>query len=111
MTRDYGPLRCLLLGGWVLIMPPVPLGTALPPLSTWTPVSTHETAGDCDRSREAMRKSARLVVTRGAGASALQVAGAMGQLQARCIASAPTQPPAEPAPAKPPVAAVPPPTR
>lgn len=94
--RCYRASRWLLLGGWVLIMPPVPMGTALPPISQWSQVSAHKTASECDVAREAMRKSANRTVTNDPNASALKVAAALGQLQAKCIQSGPDQPPQAP---------------
>ncbi|HXC50857.1 MAG TPA: hypothetical protein VN634_08240 [Candidatus Limnocylindrales bacterium] len=81
--------RPLLLGAWLLMTPPVPLGTELPPISRWTQASSHETSADCEKSREQMRSSARFIVTSVPNASALAIAAALGRLQARCIENAP----------------------
>ncbi len=86
--------RPLLLGAWLLMTPPVRLGTELPPLSKWAQASSHETSAECEKSREQMRSSARFIVTSVPNASALAVAAALGRLQARCVEGAP-------APAKP----------
>lgn len=85
MTRHARFLRPLLVGGWILIMPPVPLGTSLPPQSEWNALSEHETAEKCEEKRAAMREAARLTVWKDPNASALKVASALGQLQAQCV--------------------------
>ena len=77
--------RPLLLGAWLLMTPPVPLGTELPPLSKWTQASSHESSADCEKSREQMRSTARFIVTSVPNASAMGVAAALGRLQARCV--------------------------
>jgi hypothetical protein len=77
--------RSLLIAGWVLLMPPLPLGTTLPPLSEWRPVSGYKTGEDCDRALEALKAEARTTVTQDPNASALKVAAALGQLQAQCV--------------------------
>lgn len=84
MTRSSLVFRSLLAGGWVLLMPPVPLGTSLPPLSEWSAVSRHKTSQECELRLEAMREEARRTVTNDPNASALQVATGLGQLQASC---------------------------
>ena len=103
----------LLIGGWVLMSPPTPLRTALPPLSEWSKVSTHTSSEECERNRERMREAARRTVATDANAHALQVAAALGQLQSRCVEvkdkkpAAPEQaaaPAANPPIANPPVA-------
>jgi hypothetical protein len=75
----------LLIGGWVLMTPPTPLRTALPPLSEWSKVSTHTSSEECERNRERMREAARRTVATDASAHAMQVAAALGQLQSRCV--------------------------
>ncbi len=85
MTRNASLFRSLLVGGWVLLMPPVPLGTSLPPLSEWNALSKHKTAEDCERARGQLREAARRTVTADPNASALKVAAALGQLQAQCV--------------------------
>ena len=105
-TRYRSGLRWLLVGGWVLIMPPVPMGTALPPLSEWSKLASYETTKDCETAREAMQQAARKMVTADPNATALQVAAALGRLQARCVQVESPKPPA--APVAPPPAAAPP---
>lgn len=85
MARSSRVFRSLLAAGWVLLMPPVPLGISLPPLSEWSSVSSHKTSEECELRLEAMRDEARRTVTNDPNASAMQVAAALGQLQARCI--------------------------
>jgi len=86
------------LAGWLLMMPPVPLGTSLPPLSAWSQVSKHESSDACEHRREAMRTSARKMIGSDPNASALRLAGAFGALQASCVEGpAAAQPVAEPA--------------
>lgn len=97
MVREIRVLRPLLVGGWILLMPPVPLGTALPPVSEWNALSQHETAEECERTRERMREAARLTVSADPNASALKVAAALGQLQAQCLEVKDTPKEAEPA--------------
>lgn len=87
--------RSLLVGGWVLIMPPVPLGTSLPPQSEWNVLSKHKTAEECEQKREAMREAARRTVSADPNASALKVAAALGQLQAQCVEVKDPEPAAE----------------
>lgn len=81
----------LLIGGWVLLTPPTPLKTSLPPLSEWSKVSTHKTSQECERTREAMRTAARRTISADANAHALEVAAALGRLQSRCIEMAPAK--------------------
>jgi hypothetical protein len=82
--------RWLLIGGWLLLTPPTPLRTSLPPLSEWSKVSTHKTSQECERTREAMRSAARRTISTDANAHALEVAAALGRLQSRCIETAPS---------------------
>ena len=96
--------RWLLLGAWLLMMPPVPLGTELPPLSKWRKVSTHKTDDACERSRDELRKAARSTVTSDPNAHAVVVAAALGGLQAKCVEDKSAGPPATPAPITPPPA-------
>jgi hypothetical protein len=84
----------LLIGGWLLLTPPTPLGTALPPLSEWSKVSTHTSPDECERNRERMREAARRTVTSDPNAPALKVAAALGQLQSRCVEGKDKRPPA-----------------
>lgn len=85
MVHSTHLLSSLLIGGWVLLMPPVPLGTELPPISQWRVVSEHKTAVECELKRDALRQSARQVVTNDPNAKALEVAAALGGVQARCV--------------------------
>jgi hypothetical protein len=99
----------LLVGSWLLMTPPTPLGTSLPPVSQWSQVSTHASAAECESNREKMRSAARRTVAGDPNAHALQVAAALGQLQSRCIESRPAAPAAPeqaatPPPANPPIA-------
>jgi hypothetical protein len=87
MTRYSPVFSSLAFGAWILLTPPTPLGTALPPLSEWVPASTHETSAACEQARETMREAARTTATRDPNASALKVAAALGQLEARCVES------------------------
>jgi len=63
--------------------------------------------GECDAAREALRKKAQHTVTNDPNASALKVAAALGQLQARCVQrelpsdTAPPEAPDSATPAKP----------
>lgn len=108
--------RWLLVGGWLLMTPPTPLRTSLPPLAEWSKVSTHKTSQECERTREAMRSAARRTISTDANAHALEVAAALGRLQSRCIETAPAKaateaaaaPAASPPVANPPVANQPP---
>jgi hypothetical protein len=118
MTRSTRAMSWLLIGGWLLMTPPTPLRTSLPPLSEWSKVSTHKTADECERKREAMHSAARRTVSSDANAHALEVAAALGRLQSRCIESkdptpaateaAANAPAANPPIANPPVANQPP---
>jgi hypothetical protein len=81
----------LLIGGWLLMTPPTPLKTSLPPLSEWSKVSTHKTSQECERTREEMRTAARRMIKTDANAHALELAAALGRLQSRCIETAPTK--------------------
>lgn len=94
-------LHWVLVGGWVLIMPPVPLGTSLPPLSQWSKVSAHKTAGECESARDAFRDKAKHTVTADPNAHATVVAAALGQLQSKCVETktAAAEPPETPEPA------------
>lgn len=94
MFRPALVFQPLLLGGWVLLMPPVPLGTSLPPLSEWTAISVHKTSEECDRKRETVRDEARLTVTKDPNADAMKVATALGKLEARCVEGKTAAPPA-----------------
>jgi hypothetical protein len=85
MTRFAPVFRCLAFAGWVLVMPPVPLRTSLPPLSDWSALSAHRTGEECENKRQSMRESARRTVSGDPNAQAVKIAAALGQLQARCI--------------------------
>lgn len=104
LPRSLGARRWLLLGAWLLMTPPVPLGTALPPLSEWSKLGSYETSKDCETIRENLRTAARRIVTNEPNATALQVAAALGRLQSRCVEVQSPQPPAA-APAAPPAGA------
>jgi hypothetical protein len=92
----------VILGAWFLLTPPVPLGTSLPPVSQWRPVSVHKTSAECEQRREQMRTAARRTVSADPNATALKVASALGPLQARCVEhKTPPAAPASPAPAPP----------
>lgn len=99
MSRPARVFQPLLLGGWVLLMPPVPLGTSLPPLSEWSAISAHKTSEECSGKRELVRDEARRTVTNDPNASAMQVATALGQLEAQCVEVKTPAPPTAPAPA------------
>lgn len=85
MARYLPMLQPLVLGAWVLLTPPTPLGTELPPLSDWSKVRTFESSADCEEARDAMRDEARAMLTRDPNASALQLADALGRVEARCV--------------------------
>ncbi len=97
MNRYARAFRLSMLATWVLVTPPTPLGTSLPPLSEWSRVSDHETAAECEGDREKLRKAAKATAARDASASALDVAAALGRLQSRCIEIKSPEPVAAPA--------------
>jgi hypothetical protein len=107
-AREATYLKCAPLGAplattllaWLLMTPPVPLGTELPPMSKWSRLSSHEKAEECERDREAVRAFARRTVAADPNASALKVAGALGRLQSRCVEVRTTAKPAPPAAAE-----------
>ena len=93
MLRIEAPMICyrhafrplLLLAAWLLMMPPVPMGTELPPISKWRQVSSHENEKDCETARKGLRDAARETVTNDPNAHALTAAAALGGLQAKCV--------------------------
>lgn len=97
-ARFAPALRWSLLGGWLLMMPPLPIGTELPPLSEWSPVSTHESAEECESKAVEVRNAARGMLTGDPNASATRLAAAMGQLQVTCVEDESAEPPAKPEP-------------
>ena len=85
MTRHARALHWVLVGGWVLIMPPVPLKTSLPPLSQWTKLGTYKSSGACEDAREKLKDKASHTVAADPNAHATGVAAALGQLQSKCV--------------------------
>lgn len=84
MARYSHLYRSLLAVGWVLIMPPVPMGTELPPQSEWSVLSVHKTAAECERALELLGEQARFTITKDPNANSLKVSTALGALQAGC---------------------------
>lgn len=94
--------RWLFLSGWLLMMPPLPVGTELPPLSEWSPIAVYESAEECESKGEEVRNAARRMITGDPNAAATTLAAAMGQIQATCVEDDSVEPPAKPeSPAKP----------
>lgn len=85
MNRALRVFRSLLVGVWVLMAPPTPLGTSLPPMSEWLAQAKFKTSEECERSREARRRQAKFTITQDPNAPSLKVSAALGQLQARCV--------------------------
>jgi hypothetical protein len=101
MTRHARALHWVLVGGWVLIMPPVPLGTSLPPITQWTKLGTYKTSDACETAREVLRDKARHTVGADPHAHATVIAAALGQLQSKCVETKDPEPAAPPKPAPP----------
>ena len=91
MNPYFRQAHWLLIGGWLLLTPPTPLRTSLPPLSEWSKVSAHASAGECEQAREKMRSAARRTAAGDPNAHALKVAAALGQLQSRCVEAPPSR--------------------
>jgi hypothetical protein len=102
MIRRRQAIEWLLVAGWFLVMPPVPLGTSLPPVSAWSRLGEFDTSAHCESAKETMRTRASRMITNDPTADASSVAVAMGVLQTRCLEIKPAQPPAEAKPAPPP---------
>jgi hypothetical protein len=97
--RYAGTFSTSVVVGWMLMMPPVPLGTELPPMSEWSPLSAFKTSEQCTRAADGMHERARVTIAGDPNASALEVAAAMGRLQARCVESKTPEPVRAPEPA------------
>lgn len=96
------------------MMPPIPVGTELPPLSEWSPIAVYETAEQCESKGEEVRNAARRMITSDPNAGATTLAAAMGQIQATCVEDDSVEAPAKPAvkpPAQPGAPASPPPPK
>lgn len=85
MTRHARALHWVLVGGWVLMMPPVPLKTSLPPMSQWTKLGTYKTSVACEDARGKLKDKASHTVAADPNAQAVVVASALGQLQSKCV--------------------------
>ena len=105
--RTFEVVSLWIAGGWVLMVPPLPLGATLPPMSAWSRLAVFEKSDQCEKGREAVRGRAQRIVAGDPNANANDLAGALNAMSATCIEDKTVPAKAAPAPPKPEVSVPP----